>query len=226
VLLRTTGGFISNGFDGPDFVLYDNGVAIFHVEATPNFAPAYGTVQLSPEERDSLHHAVAETLESLGRHYEPWQMSDALRYYFDVLVDGAYERTEVVGGLWPTALWRQYLPRPLVQLYDELSHFTQSNAVPWLPPNVEVLLWPLVPGGYDCDSVVPVPWPAEWSHAVEHTTDGRPLVRIPTADLRHLARLWSRFGPYACHPLQLGGQSWTFGYRYPFPAEEQWPALY
>lgn len=228
VRLQVQGPFNATGFDGPDFVLYESGLAIFRAEdtaASMTSVPQYRFVRLSPAEGEGLARRIAFLLGPLDTDYAPPPyMSDPVLYTFYFRDADRVRRTTVLGGLWKSAPWREKLPTSLLAVYDTLSPFHDARSKPWQPPYLQVLLWPIdidtMSAG--CDSRSFTAWPSSWSTHIDSSEAGRYLMQLPISELPRFRKHQVEHGTDVCHPTLIGGRSWSFGYRFPFPAEELW----
>jgi hypothetical protein len=224
VLLRESGSFNFTGFDGPDFVLYDDGLALYLRRSEFLTYPQYFAVALSQAERDSLLAILDTNLAGLASSYAPEpQGSDMARYEFRVWSPAGMKQVTAVGGLWQSAVWRTRFPPSLVNVYDLLTTFRHSNEQLWVPPAIEVLLWPPPRSNVGCEVPFTVPWPRRWPTSVQTKPDGQHFVRLDSQWLPVVAEIQHRLGGSICNPVRVGHRLWLIGYRYVFPAEDAWP---
>jgi len=223
LILREDEGLGSTGFDGPAFVLYQDGLAVYLRADEVVHYPEYLTAVLSPAERDTLFATVLANLAGLDSIIAPPPIaSDEPRYHFGVWSPTGFRDIIADGGLWPGAPWRPGFPPNLVKVYDLLTTFRRPGEHRWQPPAIEVLLWPLERSNADCEVRFTVPWPRHWPSRVETKPDGRHFVRLDSDWLPVVAELQQQVGQSICSPVRVAHRLWIIGYRYEFPGEQAW----
>ena len=210
VLIEADPWLMVVGSDSPTVAVYDTGLVIYRHDRTYRFAC------LGAEELSVLVGSVE--LAGLEPHYMAARMTDQpTSTIFRVAPDGSKQRVSVYGDLSGAAV-RATVPAKLVAAYDRLISVDPTDARPWLPAEVEVMIWP-----YEYAPDASIRWPSKWPGLDAETTwqrgDGYSLY-VPSTDLGELrAFLASRSERGA---VEVGGKKWAASIRYPFPAEDQW----
>jgi hypothetical protein len=202
------------GSDSPTFALYSDGTVIFrHVDA-------YRSTKLTPSAKESLiKHFVRSTLPAASGRFRATDWSDQpdndLLVYghdapFFITVYGSLDNVDV----------RSKVPNTVLAAFDRLRHFSVSNAQPWLPGRVEVVLSP-----YENAPDQSINWPKEWAALTSLTTRKRGdsySVFIPSSDLPALRSFLATQREKGA--VAVGGKKWAAYVRLPFPHEELWMA--
>ena len=224
VVLAAYGPFNVTGFDGPAFVLYSSGAALFYQGDTASSMftpPRYKLAHLTPFERDSVLGRVVGAMRSLDSLYVPRPHgSDPVVYEFKYFGDRESKQVRVIGGLWPSAAYRDSLPSTLVDTYDYLTTFRHPWAVDWMPDSFQVLLWRADVS--DCEPLEIMKWPGKWSGPIQSLREDVYSLTLPSSEFKPFVRLQAERANDLCRPVQIAGRTWSLGYRFPFPAEKTW----
>ncbi len=210
--------------NAPDFVLYNNGVAIYQIEdsivATVDTEATYPTFATS-----RLDAATIANLRSLATSagflaLSPRYDLDPQGSEWDINIlqvwSGPSMKRVWVRG--PPTRW----PPPFASLFAAVSHFHQQNERPWHPDSIEIELTRVE---QPCLATDPVQWPTELSFPDTPTDSTVVRYRVPYAQLPVVQRVWRASGNYSCTPIAIGHSHWLLWYRYPFPGESAWYPL-
>jgi hypothetical protein len=203
------------GSDSPVFALYDNGLVIYASgEKRPE--EAFLAKLLSSSELKGLLTTIdLETrLAGLdGKTIEASEKTDQPTNRLCYWVNGKLRAVSVYGPLRESAPERERVPKPFREVFDALTGFRAKGAKPWLPPLIEVLIWP-----FDNSQLTPEPWPKEWPGLDDPLTKKREMVYSLFLESRHFSDFLNlgrsmRSG----QAVLIGGKKWAVSYRIPFP---------
>jgi hypothetical protein len=196
------------GSDSPRFALYSDGVVIYQTAA------GYHSVKLSETESKELQAAldVGALACALG-DYKTTDWTDQNTESLFIGRGGALAAISVYGD--PAS---SKVPSAMRSAYARLSRFDRSDARPWLPENIEVMVWP-----YEYAPDASIVWPREWPGLDSPNTVRRGdsySIFLPSVDYaRLIAFLKGRRGKGA---VEIGGRKWAAAIRMPFPQEMEW----
>lgn len=215
VLIERNPWLMVIGSDSPTFVLYDDGRVIYATKA------GYVTVALSPAERDALLTNIdAPALQPLAKHYDRYPgVSDMRTAVLVVFEDAKPSIISVYGGIDSSWTKGSIVPEKVVIAGNRLRSFTHPDAQPWLPEQIEVMIWP-----YEYAPQKSIVWPARWPGLDSPDTvkrrEGAYSLFIPSADLSRLrAFLKTRREKGA---VEISGRKWAVDWRLLFPTERAW----
>lgn len=199
------------GSDSPSFALYDNGLVVYR-QADGFY---YSTMLEVPPDGDLLgQFGVGADYMALGEYYDTVAKTDQPSIGMHVWRDGALKTVWVYGDVRVDPEARAETPPAFLSVFDRVVEFADETATPWLPDQLEIMLWP-----YETSDAAD--WPSEWSSLSGEST----IVRY--ADQYSVFIPSSFFDDYmALHEeadaVRLAGATWAFALRFPFPAESQW----
>jgi len=204
------------GSDSPVFALYDNGLVIYASgEKRPE--EAFLAKLLSPPELRELLATIdpERRLTGLdGKTIEASMATDQPTNRLCYWVNGKLRAVSVYGRLRERSPGREGVPKPFLEIYDALVGFSARGAKPWLPPLIEVLIWP-----FDNSQLTPEPWPKEWPGLDDPATKKRGdrgyslfLESRHFSDFLNLGRNMS-----SGQAVLIGDKKWAVSYRIPFP---------
>lgn len=205
------------GSDSPTFALYEDGQVIF-LKEDERGELRYFAVTLSEVEKVQLLATLAIdpeffTLESL---YEASEWTDQPTHTLLVRDDVALKRVSVYGDVRGDAEVKQKTPGPFLELVEQLSRYDHPQAAPWLPKEVEVMVWPY-------DSSEALPWPDDWPDLEHPTTwqrgDDSYSLYLDWSQFEELREMIEEESPSA---LLINDRTWSYSYRYPFLNEHLW----
>ncbi len=204
------------GSDSPRFALYENGLVIYASgEKEPE--KAYLSKLLSPTElKDLLATLDLERRlggldgKRIGASMKTDQPTNRLCYW----VDGKLRAVSVYGSLHTSNPEREQVPKPFLDVFDLLTQFRAKGAKPWLPQQIEVLIWP-----FDYSRETPMQWPRGWPGLDDPATRKR-------GDTGYSLFLNSKYFSDFLNLLRslgngqavlIGDKKWAISYRIPFP---------
>lgn len=204
------------GSDSPKFALYDNGLVIY---ASGKNKPeeAFLSKLLSPPELRELLTAL--DLERrlggldgkrIGASMKTDQPTNRLCYW----VDGKLRAVSVYGSLHTSNPEREQVPKPFLEVFDFLTQFRAKGASPWLPPQIEVMIWP-----FDYSRETPRPWPKEWPGLDDPATRKRGDTSYSVfLDSRHFSAFLDLLRSMKSgQAMLIEEKKWAISYRLPFP---------
>jgi len=200
------------GSDSPTFALYENGKAIF---LTPD--RRYVSINLGEKERDELIASLrlSQGFFELADHYETVLKTDQPTNILVVRYQERSKRVVVYGRIRSDPEARAKTPPAFLSVFDKLVSYQNSQAKPWLPERIEVLVWP-----FDNARGTPQPWPKGWPDLHDPATKKRQTVYSIYLDSRHfddLKKLLS--GLQQGQAMLMNGGMWAVSFRLPFPHE-------
>ncbi len=204
------------GSDSPHFALYDSGLVIYASgEKEPE--KAFLSKLLSRSEFKELLTALdlERRLAGLdGKTINASTATDQPRNRLCYWVNGELRAVEVYGSLHASKPEREEVPKHFLEVFDFLSQFRTKGAKTWLPPKIEVLIWP-----FDNSGESPKPWPKGWPGLDDPATKKR---GDKGYSLFLESRLFSDFlnlgqSMRSGQAVLIGDKKWAVSYRIPFP---------
>lgn len=209
------------GSDSPKFALYDDGVVIYRKET------GYHAVRLNADELAVFMSALQpEALQELAGGYSISTWTDQpttdilLRIgtgFTRISVYGSLDRVVSAAGKEPMADPSR-LPQRLLDTYGLLSAFERTDAVPWSPEAIEVLIWP-----YEYAPDESIVWPSRWpglTHAETRPRGSSYSLFVPTSERAALREFLE--GRRERGAVLIDGRKWAVSTRLPFPREDRW----
>jgi hypothetical protein len=208
------------GADSPVFALYADRLVIFRAPYGSPVPSGYLSTRLSePQYRALISGVAPEALLKLADSYDAITGTDPVDNVIHVWVDGRRKTVSVAGHLWHLSGGgdgRSRAPAEFLRAYDTITNFS-APGTPWLPPSIEVLLWPR-----ERFSEEVLSWPQAWP-----SPKGPPLSRsgmhrivLPTAEFDRLKGLLREGHPTGT--VGIENRRWLMSYRLPFPHEVTW----
>ncbi len=204
------------GSDSPRFALYDDGLIIYASgEKEPE--KAFLSKLLSSVELKELLTALdlERRLTGLdGKTIDASKATDQPRNRLCYWANGKLRAVEVYGSLHADKPEREQVPKPFLNIFDFLTQFRTNGAKPWLPPKIEVLIWP-----FDNSGEPPRPWPRGWPGLDDPATKKR---RDRGYSLFLDSKYFSDFvnmgrSMKSGQAVLIGNKKWVVSYRIPFP---------
>ena len=207
------------GSDSPRFALYDNGLVIY-ASGTKRPEEAFLSKQLSHTELEELLTTLdlERKLAGMdGKIFTTLSATDQPRSVLHYWVNGQHRTTEVYGPLHrrdPGDLGAEGAPKGVLDLFDLLMQFQAGGASPWLPPHIEVLIWP-----FDYSRETPRSWPEGWPRLNDPTTKkrGSELYCLSLESSHFSECLELLRGMTSNQAVLIEGKKWAISYRIPFP---------
>jgi hypothetical protein len=204
------------GSDMPRFALYDDGQVIYTHQNDEGEWEIL-TAMLTPSELDRLlaRMDIGDEFFALDDYYEGPMITDQLSNTLRVWDEERGTKTVGVYGDVSLGEARELAPDAFLHVYDVAVGYTNPDAETWLPEKFEVMLWP-----YETSEATR--WPADWPDlnsrdAVERDDDQWSIYLDIDEYERFLALAED------ANAFRLGGKTWAFGVRFPYPHEVVWP---
>ena len=204
------------GSDSPVFALYDNGLVIYS-SGMKEPEKAFLSKLLSPTELKELLAALdlERRLAGLdGKHISASEKTDQPTSRLCYLINGQRRAVSVYGSIHAGRPERERVPKPFLEAFDFLTQFRAKGASQWLPPHIEVLIWP-----FDYSRETSKQWPKEWPRLDDPTTKkrGGDLYSL-FLDSKHFASFLDLLHSMTSgQAVLIGGKKWAISYRIPFP---------
>jgi hypothetical protein len=212
VLVEANPWLMVIGSDSPTFALYDDGLLIFRT------GDSYKQTRLEAAQAKAMRDSVR--VGALACHIGIHDASDVTDQPTENIFlgrGGGLSRISVYGDLKHEDV-RKKTPGPVVQAYDRLSAYRNSNAQDWLPANIEVMVWP-----YEYAPEPSVVWPKKWpglsSPGTAKRAEGYSLF-VPSADYNELLGFLKTRRTKGA--VEIEGKKWAVSLRFPFPHESSW----
>lgn len=214
VLLSTDPWKMVVGSDSPTFALYSDGTVLFRRKDD------YGAVKLNRTELNALIEGFSSPeLVALSGHYEAANWTDQPGN--NLLLYGRKVPLYItVYGYLNDVQVRAKLPDTVLEAFDRLRNFSAPSAKPWLPREVEVMVWPYEHAP-DSSIIWPKRWPALASPATRKRGDSYSIF-IPSSELPALRSFLAARREKGA--VEIDGKKWSASIRLPFPHEELWMA--
>ncbi len=202
------------GSDSPRFALYDSGLVIYASGEKKPEKAFFSKLLSSMELKEILATLDLERrMAGLdGKTIDVSRATDQPTNRLCYWVNGKLRAVEVYGSLHPGKPEREQVPKPFLEVFDFLSQFRAKGAKTWLPPKIEVLIWP-----FDNSGEPPKPWPKGWPGLDDPATKKRGDRGYSLfLDSRHFSDFLS-LGRSSSGVIMIGDKKWAVSYRIPFP---------
>jgi hypothetical protein len=209
------------GADSPTFALYDDGTVIYWKSV--GRGGKYLSAKLTGQEVSELLKKInPQAIEVLNNHYEPAAgITDQPTYLMAAQrPDGSYKGVSIYGSLRSDGLFlrAKRVPQALIDAFQSVSAYDNSNARDWLPDFIEVMIWP-----YEYAPDENLAWPKEWPNLSDSKT-------VKRGDSYSLFIEKSHYGDLSTflskrrekQAVQIEGRKWAISIRFPFPNESVW----
>ena len=146
------------GSDAPQFAVYSDKTVIWRRKNAKS-DPIYLTSILSDREYlEMTTQLPLDTVAAFDSVYVTSQCTDQPSYSLMFNIGDLSKRVSIYGPL-PGAskCYHGGLPPSLRQALLEIVEFDDSWSTPWLPDQIEVMIWP-----FDHSIEKPLPWPTAW----------------------------------------------------------------
>lgn len=203
------------GSDSPEFAVYEDRTVIFR-EGT-----GYKTVNLSEKRyKEFLSLIRRDDIEKFGGYYDIADATDQPSNDLLIYADDEPVFVSVYGSLGDPEVSSK-LPKKLKSIFSKFTSFTDTQAKPWLPEYVEVMIHP-----YEYAPEKSIKWPDNWPGLDDPGTKNRGeesySLFLPIA---HLDELKIFLGTQKKRgAIEINNRKWTASFRFPFPHEELWMA--
>jgi len=215
------------GIDSPAFAVYDSGLVIFRKDIIEPEAgrPYYrfGWFMLDEDTLNDFREALpVDDFWELQDDYSLGLITNQPNNDVFVWSGDQLKEVKIYGDMRQPDKYEaeeNMPPVPALEIIQMLLALDTSQAEPWEPAQVEVLLWPA------SGSNQPLNWPDDWptlsdSAAVEHEYGYTILLDRPAFDYLN-ERL-----PKAGNCVEIDAQRWAVWFRFPFPEEDLWMSVY
>ncbi len=203
------------GSDSPRFALYDSGLVIY-ASREKNPKKAFLSSTLSSAELKKLLGTLNldQRLEGLdGKTIDASMATDQPNNRLCYWIDGKLRAVSVYGPLRLGSPEREGVPKSFLEVFDALTGFRVKGAKPWLPPLIEVMIWP-----FEDSQLTPEPWPKKWPGLDDPLTKKRAMVYSLFLESRHFSDfLDMRRRMKSGQAVLIGDKKWAVSYRLPFP---------
>jgi hypothetical protein len=203
------------GSDSPTVALYSDGEFIVKKTDGSGYVHSF----LSIDARQTLLSKLElESLSRLENSYTVSEWTDQPTNELHLWVGGQYKSISVYGNIRAEAEARAKTPLPFIRAFDSLTASTPSTATLWLPPLIEVLIWP-----YEHSPEEPLAWPSEWpqfEQARPRGSHGLYQLLLPSEQYPRLIELLRTLKTKQA--IRFADRKWTIAYRIPFPHESDW----
>ncbi|MFK7841497.1 MAG: hypothetical protein AB8B54_04460 [Sphingorhabdus sp.] len=216
VIFRTSDPWMGViGSDSPRFAVYEDSTVIFRD------GESYKTVNLSESDHKKILDLVRlDDIREFGGYYDIANATD--QPSTDLLIYASTEPVfiSVYGSLDEPAVSSK-LPKKLVSIFSKFSSFSHTQATPWLPKHIEVMIHP-----YEYAPEESIKWPDNWPALDDLGTKKRgedsyslflPIVHLDALKL-FLETQKDRGA------IEISNRKWSASFRFPFPHEELWMA--
>lgn len=208
------------GPDTPVFALFADGLVIFRAPYESKVPSSYLSARLPEPRYKAVISSVAPgALLKLADSYDAITGTDPVTNVIHVWVNGRRKTVSVAGHLFQLpggGDGRSKTPPEFLRAYDAITNFS-APASPWLPPAVELLLWPRERFQEEV-----VPWPQGWPslEGAAISRGGMHRLSLPAGQFGRLKALLPDSGHG--RTVRIEKQLWTIAYRLPFPHEALW----
>jgi hypothetical protein len=200
------------GSDSPTFALYADGTAIWQTK------DHFRAARLSLRSVNALLEELQiDQVATRQGQYTASQATDQPQFNLHIYRGTTPASISVYGDL-DDAAARSRIPTAVLRARDTLKAFTKLMAQEWLPPTVEVMVWP-----YEYAPEPSIVWPNAWPGLNSADTvrrgDGYSIF-VPSGQLQPLRAFLA--GRNEKGAVEIGNKKWAASIRYPFPHEELW----
>jgi hypothetical protein len=201
------------GSESPTLALYADGQVIFHREGG---GQELLSASLTAADYEAFVGRLAPVrLLQLADRYAASEATDQPLSELHLWTDGQRKSIAIYGDWRRAPDARARVPAELLTALDAIAGF-RTPARPWLPDQIEVLLWP-----FDY-AETSTPWPADWPDFSQARQRGNELGQIflPSTQYRRLRTFLASLAKKEA--VEFGGRKCVVAFRLPFPGEEAW----
>lgn len=155
VLITTNPWAMVIGADEPRLALYSDGMVIYRS------GREYRAVRLNSHEAEELRASLGiENLACFIGAYGDTSITDQAENNLFIGRGGGMSLISIYGQIRPSSAPPQVIPA-----YERLLNFTHPGSQPWLPEQVEIMVWP-----YEYAPDPSIQWPSSWPDLNSETT--------------------------------------------------------
>lgn len=192
------------GSDVPSFALYADGTVIYRK------GESYFTAVLPKNEvaRIVASARLADEVVDIAISDSTDQPTTTVLLSENGKVSGVRIYGRVVGGESQGKLTQR-----MIETVQTLRKFDAVDARPWLPKNIEVMIWP-----YEYAPEASIGWPRDWPGLKDSATVQRGdsySLYLPSGHFEELKALLARQKPRGA--VKIDGHKWAVAWRLPFP---------
>lgn len=202
--------------DSPWFVVYDSGQVIYRTGAGEDGQPIYAAASLNDDALQALVDSLGvENFYLMDENYSHVFKTDQPTATITVWTEAEGTRSvSVYGELQVDPEARALAPYGFVTAFDQMMNYANSDAQPWLPEMIEVMVWPF-------DTSDAADWPGDWPALDSPFAVRRERITSVYIDSGQLERYRALAGEAGA--VRIDGATYAFALRYPFPHEVTWP---
>lgn len=210
------------GSDSPRFALYQDGTVIF-LRQKEKSAELF-SVKISPSEVDRwIGPKTLRAFEGQKSRYTAYGATDLTTSRFLLRTnEGSYKEVSIYGldvVMEKEEKPFETIPGPILDLYQSMISYDNPAARPWLPPEIEAMLWPFE-HARGANQQWPKGWPGPNHPKAKKRRGDSYSVFLPNSSLNQLREMISKLGE--SRAIEIDGKKWAVSYRLPFPGEEVW----
>ena len=231
VLIQTDPWLMVIGSDTPMVAIYDDG-QVLYLKKGENENPSLLQTQLSPDALTKIKDKLSSfgDYSKLKRHYNLMpKATDLPETKIYLSLHGKEFVTDVYGLMVSNTQLPAYsilgnkqnpdgLPQEIRELHTYLTSLNFTEAKPWRPTYIEVVVWP-----YDYAPNESIHWLKEWPGLDSPNTLNRGnsySIFLPGKELSKLQDFLKTRKEKGA--VEIGGKKWAASLRYTFPGEPIW----
>ena len=231
VLIQTDPWLMVIGSDTPMIAIYNNGLVVYEKREKEKepvlFVKQLNTNELADVQKKLIslgdykklkrYYDLAPAITDLPetRIYLSPEVGDLVTTVYGLMVQDTYLPAYSTFGDKGKV---DKLPAVLKELHEYLTSLDFTDATPWTPPYVEVMIW-----GYDYAPEDSIHWPKEWPGLDSPSTLKRRdaySIFLPGTDLPRLRDFLKTQKEKGA--VEISGKKWAASVRFTFPGEPIW----
>lgn len=212
VLLSKDPWLMVVGSDSPTFALYSDGTVLFRR------ANDFGVARFNPNGLKKFTEEFAGSeLAQLSGQYEAADSTDQPINNLLLFIGKSPVVISIYGSLEDGNV-RSRIPDPVLAALDRVRKFYVQSARPWLPREIEIMIWP-----YEYAPDRSIIWPKQWPSLESSTTRKRGesySLFMPSSELPAVRSFLATRKEKGA--VQIDGKKWAASIRLPFSHEDLW----